>query len=153
MLRVLKNSWKDFSIFAGCGSLFSATSCWDAWRSGSQLARIQVNSYIGIPRWCSGKESSCQRKGCRFVSWVGKIPWSRKWQLTSVFLHGKSYGPPTGGLQPMGWQRVDTTEHTGEYGGWGKTLRSNLFNSLSVVCVTYGWALSGEILGPFYSIG
>ena len=28
---------------AGYGSIFSAKSCWDAWRSGSQLARGQVN--------------------------------------------------------------------------------------------------------------
>ena len=24
------------------------------------------------------------------IPWVGKIPWSRKWQLTPVFLHGNS---------------------------------------------------------------
>ena len=24
--------------------------------------------------------------------WVGKIPWRRKWQLTPVFLPGKSHG-------------------------------------------------------------
>ena len=27
-----------------------------------------------------------------FNSWVGKIPWSRKWQPTLVFLPGKSHG-------------------------------------------------------------
>ena len=43
----------------------------------------------GLPRWCSGKESTCQ---CRrdkkhgFDPCVGKIPWSRKWQPTPVFL-------------------------------------------------------------------
>jgi len=26
------------------------------------------------------------------ASWVRKIPWSRKWQPTPVFLPGKSYG-------------------------------------------------------------
>ena len=34
-------------------------------------------------RWCSGKESSCQcrrSKRCGFDPWIGKIPWSRKWQ-------------------------------------------------------------------------
>ena len=34
-------------------------------------------------RWHSGKESACQCrrcKRCRFNSWVGRIPWSRKWQ-------------------------------------------------------------------------
>ena len=28
----------------------------------------------------------------RFNSWVKKIPWSRKWQPTLVFLPGKSHG-------------------------------------------------------------
>ena len=43
----------------------------------------------------SGKEFSyqCRRhKRCGFDPWVGKIPWSRKWQPTPVFLPGKSYG-------------------------------------------------------------
>ena len=49
----------------------------------------------GLPRQFSGKESTCRcRKHRRhgFDSWVGKIPWRRKQQLTSVFLHGKSHG-------------------------------------------------------------
>ena len=36
----------------------------------------------------SGKEPTCRcrrRKRCGFDLWVGKIPWSRKWQLTPVF--------------------------------------------------------------------
>ena len=28
----------------------------------------------------------------RFNPWVGKIPWSRAWQPTPVFLSGKSHG-------------------------------------------------------------
>ena len=28
----------------------------------------------------------------RFNPWVGKIPWSRKWQPAPVFLPGKSHG-------------------------------------------------------------
>ena len=50
--------------------------------------------YMGFPRWRS-KESSCQcRDASRhgFNAWVGKIPWRRKWQLTSVFLSGKFHG-------------------------------------------------------------
>ena len=45
--------------------------------------------------WQSGKESAYQRrrcKRCRLDSWVRKIPWSRKWQCTPVFLPGKSHG-------------------------------------------------------------
>jgi hypothetical protein len=32
------------------------------------------------------------RGRCRFNPWVGKITWKRKWQLTAVFLPGKSPG-------------------------------------------------------------
>ena len=31
-------------------------------------------------------------KRCEFDSWVGKIPWSRKWQPTPVFLPRESHG-------------------------------------------------------------
>ena len=42
---------------------------------------------MGLPWWLSDKESSCQCRNLRrhrFNSWVGKIPWSRKWQPTLV---------------------------------------------------------------------
>jgi len=43
-----------------------------------------------------------------FDSWVWKIPWGRKWQLTPVFLLGKSYGQRSlaGYSQFMRLQRV-----------------------------------------------
>ena len=47
------------------------------------------------PRWHSGKESACQcrrLKRHRFNPWVGKIPWSRKWQLAPVVLSEKFPG-------------------------------------------------------------
>ena len=37
---------------------------------------------------------------------VGKIPWQRKWQPTSVSLPGKSHGQEPRGLQSVGLQRV-----------------------------------------------
>ena len=43
----------------------------------------------------SGKESTCQCRGHKrrgFNPWVWKISWSRKWQLTLVFLPGKFHG-------------------------------------------------------------
>ena len=57
-----------------------------SWRSSSVV--------WGLPRWCCAKESTCQGKRCkrrRFDLWVGKIPWSRKWQSTAV-LHEKFHG-------------------------------------------------------------
>ena len=37
------NSWKAFSASCGCRHIFPVKSCRDAWRSGSQLVRDQVN--------------------------------------------------------------------------------------------------------------
>ena len=48
--------------------------------------------------WHSGKESACSCRRCQrlkrlgFDPWVGKIPWSRNWQLVPVFLPGKLPG-------------------------------------------------------------
>ena len=63
------------------------------------------------PRWCSGEE--CARQYRRFDPWVRKIPWSRKWQPTLVFLPGKFHGQrrPVG-CSPRGRKESDTTEHT-----------------------------------------
>ena len=50
---------------------------------------------MGFPGVANGKKSACQyrkHKRHRFDTWVGKIPWSRKWQPTLVFLPGKSHG-------------------------------------------------------------
>ena len=52
----------------------------------------ELKQRIGLPRWCSDKESTCQYrrlKRCGFDPWVRKIPWSRKWQPAPVFLPGK----------------------------------------------------------------
>ena len=43
----------------------------------------------------------------RFDSWVGKIPWRRKWQSTPALLTGKSpWTEEPDRLQSMGSQRV-----------------------------------------------
>ena len=47
---------------------------------------------LGLPRWLSGKESTCQCRRCGFDPWDGRVPWRRKWQSTPVFLPGKSHG-------------------------------------------------------------
>ena len=50
-------------------------------------------TYIwGLPWWLNAKEPACQCRRCGFDPWVGKIPWSRKWQPTPVFLSGKFHG-------------------------------------------------------------
>jgi len=50
---------------------------------------------MGLPKWLSGMESACQyrrHKRHKFDPWVRKIPWSKKWEPTPIFLHGKFHG-------------------------------------------------------------
>ena len=64
--------------------------------------------------WCSGKYSTCRRyKKCGFDPWVGKIPWSRKWQATPMFLPGESQGQRSlVGCCLWGRTESDTTKAT-----------------------------------------
>ena len=65
------------------------------------------------PRWCSGKESSCQcrrRRRHLFDPWVRRGPLRRKWQPPAVFLPGKSHRLRSlVGYSPRGLKE-DTTE-------------------------------------------
>ena len=65
-------------------------------QSSLQHAGSLVEAYelLGLPWWLSDKESACQcrnRKRFGFDPWVGKIPWSRKWQPAPIILPGKSH--------------------------------------------------------------
>ena len=70
----------------------------------------------GFPGGGRGKELVCQRQKCkrhRFHLWVGKIPWRRAWQSTSVFLPGESHGQRSlVGCSPCGLKELDMTEVT-----------------------------------------
>ena len=65
----------------------------------------------GLPRWHSGKESTCQcrrykRRG--FDPWVRKISWSRKWQPSPASLPGKLQGERSlVGYSPWGCEESD----------------------------------------------
>ena len=63
-----------------------------------------------FPCGASGREPACQcrrPKRCRLDSWVGKIPWRRARQPTSVFLPGESRGQRgLMGYLPCGHQEV-----------------------------------------------
>ena len=68
---------------------------------------------LTIPDGASGKEPTCQCRRRRFDPWVGKIPWSRKWQPTPVFLPEESHRQRSlGGHSPWGHKESDTTEVT-----------------------------------------
>ena len=65
-------------------------------------SRTQLSDFHSL----SGKEPACQCRRLRrrrFDPWVGKIPCSRKWQLTSVFLPVKFHGQRSlAGYSPWG---------------------------------------------------
>ena len=71
-------------------------------------------SDLGLPRWHSDKEPPCQcrrHKRCGFSPWVGKIPWSRAWQPTPVFLPGEFHGQRSlAGYSPWSCKELDLTE-------------------------------------------
>ena len=59
-----------------------------------------------LSQWLIDKESACQCRRHGFDPWVGKIPWTRKWQPTPVFLPGKPCGPRSlAGCSPWGSQK------------------------------------------------
>ena len=69
-----------------------------------------LNLQKGLPTWLSGKESACQCRRHGFDPWVGKIPWSRKWQPTLVLLPGESHGQRSlAGYSPWGRRESDMT--------------------------------------------
>ena len=82
-----------------------------AWQVKAHVvARVGYDSAIkGFPGGASGKKPAyqCRRyKRCRFESWVGKIPWRRKWHPTPGFLPGESQGQRSLTLQSIGSHRV-----------------------------------------------
>ena len=93
------------------------------WSSGSMTrvtelergkARIwpQLYRLWGFPGGTSDKESAWQCQRHRFDPWVRKIPYSRRWQCTPVFLPGKfHWHSRLVGYNPWGRKESDTTEH------------------------------------------
>ena len=75
---------------------------------------IDIHRPFRASLWLRGKESTCQCRKCRRCGldlWVRKIHWSRKWQPTPVFLHGKVQGQRSlAGYSPWGCKQSDTTE-------------------------------------------
>ena len=84
-------------------------------QSDEEDARRDWISCKGFPGGANGKESACQRRWCRrhgFNLWVGKIPYSKKWQPAPVFLPGKFHGQRSlESYDPWGCKELDVTEH------------------------------------------
>ena len=102
-----------------------------------------------LPRWLSGKESTCQWRRHRrlgFNPWVGKIPWRRKRQPTPAFLPEKSPGQRSlAGYSPNGCKELDTTEPLSKHAP-GK-LVSNHLSRATVTLLAFLGLLVGRASG------
>ena len=66
---------------------------------------------MGFPGSSDGKESAHQCRRCRFNPWVRKIPWTREWQPTVVFLPREFHGQRNlEGYSPWGCKESDRTK-------------------------------------------
>ena len=114
----------------------------EAWRAaihGVAKSRTWLSDWteliiiLGLPTWLRSKEYAyqCRRQRRRgFDSWVGKIPWRRKWQLVPVFLPGKSHGQRNlESYSPRGCKESDTTQRA----------RTNPSTTIIILC---GWILA-----------
>ena len=73
--------------------------------------------------WPSLLAQSGKNLPAMWETWVGKIPWRRKWQPTPVFLPGESHGRRSlVGYRPLGHKESDTTE-------WLHSLKPPLYDS------------------------
>ena len=81
LIRTMGNIWTGLYALTGHQQLH-----WPR-----EAAQWQDIMRCGLPRWLSGKDSTCQckrHKRCGFDPWVRKIPWRRNWQPTPVLLPG-----------------------------------------------------------------
>ena len=108
LLEQLSTTKLDGSVILGNLSTFACpiSSLWlkrmfskNSSSKGFHYSKRRHSSYLvlyvineGLPRWLNGKESACQFRRPSFDHWVRKLPWSRKWQPTPLFLPGKFHG-------------------------------------------------------------
>ena len=64
-----------------------------------------------VVQWLKKKKILLPSRRCEFDPWVGKFPWSSKWQPTPLFLPEKSRGQRSlVGYSPWGCKRVNMTQ-------------------------------------------
>ena len=94
--------------------VFGNLSC-DSFNSMSQMQ----HSAMGFPGSTSVKDLTCQCRRCKrlgFDPWIRKIPWSRKWHPTPIFLPEEFHGQKSlVAYSPWGCQESDKTEHLSIY--------------------------------------
>ena len=111
-LKIQETSSVAKSCLTLCDPLDCSTPGLPVFHYLPEFAQIQeISTKFGFPWWLNDKEFTCQCGRPRFDTWVGKIPWRRKWQHTPVFLPGKSHGQRSlAGYSLWGRKESDTTE-------------------------------------------
>jgi len=102
------DSWKTLFLWTGEGLV----SGWFKHITSICILFLLVSKgFPKINNSSAGKESTCQCKRCALSNWVGKIPWSRKWKSTPVFLPEKFHWQRNLlGYSPWSLKESDTTE-------------------------------------------
>ena len=104
------------------------------------LSFVWSVSLLGFPDSSRGKESACRTGDMERLGWIpgsGRILWSRKWQLTLVFLPGEPHGQRVAGSQSQ------LSDHACFVAGSGLSLGvvSRGYSSLQCVGFSLGWLL------------
>ena len=120
------------------------------------LTRIHVCLLLGffeikvtrLPWWLSDKDMCLPSRRRRFNPWVGKIPWSRKWQPTLVFLPGEPVDRGAWRATVRGVRREsDTTE-------WLNSNKNNNWsfrNAFYILCLIFKlYESSYSLWGKYY---
>ena len=107
------------------------------------LCALPAKQTQELPTCHRRRASFCQCRRLGFDRWVGKIPWSRKWRPTLLFLPGKFFRQRSLlGYSPQGHKESDMTEwrnthtHTHEqtlWICWSVNLAFSLFNKSAVL--------------------
>ena len=95
-------------------------SCIPPWTRDNEDVRCgvqlwEVTRQRELPRWHSSKESAWQCRRCKrsqLDPWIGKIPWSKKWLSTPVFLPGNFHGKEPGSYVHEITKECHRSEHT-----------------------------------------
>ena len=82
------------------------------WTFDGKVMFLLFNMLSRLVPWWLRRLSVCLQCGRPwFDSWVGKIPWRRKWQATPALLPGNSHGRRSPiGYSSWGHKESDTTE-------------------------------------------
>ena len=87
------------------------------------------------PGGSDGKGPTCQCRKPGFHPWVGKIPWRREWQPTSVFLPGESHGQRSSGSDKE-WDKTGLLTLSFSYEHWGRC--GDTLEIINTGCLRFG---------------